>query len=531
MVSLDASMKELSDKLDPLGLSTSTEVEDDFVYEDHEEVENVAPSDEDWEWPAEQTEKVSLSPKILQEKDISDDKSEVWGYFHVKRDGEGRKFAMCTKCPDDKSSAFALESDSDANDELEASKIEAPGSIPSAELLNAMLDRLEALLPKDDLLKYDSRVKRVDWTEVAFEGMDAGQCKKWWHHIQERVRRYRIMKELLPEARTWISQPWTNFYKSKEHNRKPGMPKKPPTAYLLFFTEMRKEMLRANPEMRPREVTKACSEEYAKLSPGKMREYKVRCADLRKEYVANLAQFYRDNPHLRPNRSEKDQMGPTTAVVASEPSEPTKSQVSSANQSAWNLWNHLKHVHSIEKPIQSNPQPQPEPEDSMDSNSKLSQVELTPIKDTTNSNSRVPILSISHPQLEPMEGSTDSNSRLCQVEHEPIKATTNSNSRVQPKKAKLPKIPKSTRTISGPCPICNKELKTKTHGAMQSHIRNSHNGGWYRCEVCTHIERFPIDLVEHVLSQHPGTDCVKCKGCNQMINFGGNPQSFEDHVR
>ena len=100
------------------------------------------------------------------------------------------------------------------------------------------------------------------------------------------------------------------------------------------------------------------------------------------------------------------------------------------------------------------------------------------------------------------------------------------------RKSPLPtKLPKKMRAISGPCPICNKELKTKTHGAMQNHIRNSHNGGWYRCEVCTHMERFPLELAEHVLSQHPGTDCVKCKGCNQMINLGGNPHQFEDHTR
>ena len=92
-----------------------------------------------------------------------------------------------------------------------------------------------------------------------------------------------------------------------------------------------------------------------------------------------------------------------------------------------------------------------------------------------------------------------------------------------------PKKPK--RAISGPCPICSKELKTKTHTAMQAHIRNSHNGGWYRCEVCTHIEQFPIGIAEHVLTQHPGTDCVKCKSCHQMIDLGGNPHVFEEHTR
>ena len=515
VVSVDASMKELSDKqnrnetpestlaLDDVemeGSLSSGDVEEDYIDEDNEEVKNAAPSDEEWEWPAEQTEKTSANQKtILQKEDfaLSTIKSEFWSYFQVKRDVEGRKFALCTKCPEDKSSTFVLDSDSYASMESEAHKIEeaeasaAPGSIPSAELLSVMLDRLEALLPKEDAIMYASRVKRVDWTEVAFEGMDASQCKKWWHYIQERIRRYRIMAELVGDARTWVSQPWTSFYKSKDNNRHPDMPKKQPSTYLLFLSETRGRGLETNPKMQMSEVTKVCSEEWAKLSGQRRMEYKARCEEMRKEYVTKLGQFYRDNPHLRPIRAEKHKKGPATVAAASGPSEPILTRAKPTSQSACKLWNHLKDVHFIERQIQPSPQ---------------SQLELT-------------------------EDSTDSNSRLSQVEHEPFKNTTDSSSRLPPKKAKLPKLPKSKRTISGPCPICNKELKTKTHGAMQSHIRNSHSKGLYRCQLCSDLKHFPVEIAEHVLSHHPGTVCVKCKSCNQMINFGGNPHQFEDHTR
>ena len=187
--------------------------------------------------------------------------------------------------------------------------------LPPAEVLNAMIDRMGALLPKNDGIKFDSRAKKIDWTKVAFEGMDAGQCKKWWYHIQERIRRYRIMAELLPDARAWVSQPWTNFYKSKEHNRKPGMPKKPPTAYFLFLSERRGEILKSNPKMHMSEVTKVCSEEYAKLSERGRREYKARCEEMQREYETKVAEFYNDNPHLRPTRAEKHKKAPPTVVA------------------------------------------------------------------------------------------------------------------------------------------------------------------------------------------------------------------------
>ena len=66
---------------------------------------------------------------------------------------------------------------------------------------------------------------------------------------------------------------------------------------------------------------------------------------------------------------------------------------------------------------------------------------------------------------------------------------------------------------------------------MRCHIKNSHFGGEYICQVCTHIEQFPLGLAKHVISQHPGTDCIKCKSCNQMINYEGNPYQFEEHTR
>ena len=122
--------------------------------------------------------------------------------------------------------------------------------------------------------------------------------------------------------------------------------------------------------------------------------------------------------------------------------------------------------------------------------------------------------------------SADSNTRLSQVEHETLKNTKDSSSR-------LPLPPKKAKLHLGPCPIsiCNKDFKTKTHDALRKHLSNSHFRGTYTCQVCTHWERFPTEIAEHVMAHHPGTDCVKCKRCNQTINFGGNPQMFEDHVR
>ena len=93
------------------------------------------------------------------------------------------------------------------------------------------------------------------------------------------------MAELIPDARTWISQPWTNFYKSKDHNRHPDMPKKPLSMYMLFYSEKREEILRSNSQLSMPEVAKICSEQYQKLSDKKKAKYKQRCDDMRRLVV------------------------------------------------------------------------------------------------------------------------------------------------------------------------------------------------------------------------------------------------------
>ena len=116
---------------------------------------------------------------------------------------------------------------------------------------------------------------------------------------------YRIMAELIPDARTWISQPWTNFYKSKDHNRHPDMPKKPLSMYMLFYSEKREQILKENPSLSMPEVAKICSEQYQKLSDKKKAKYKQRCDEMRRQYEEKLAAFYANYPELKPIKSEK----------------------------------------------------------------------------------------------------------------------------------------------------------------------------------------------------------------------------------
>jgi len=178
-------------------------------------------------------------------------------------------------------------------------------TMPPKEDLQTLLDRIEAQLPRDDHVKYDSRVRKLDWDIIKFKHFSAEDCKKFWEHIQTRIRRFRIMSELIPDARQWLSQPWTNFYKSKDHNRHPEMPKKPLSMYMLYYSERREDIQKDHPSLSMPDVAKICSDEYQKLSEESKQFFKERCDNMRREYDEKLESFYRTYPDLRPIKADK----------------------------------------------------------------------------------------------------------------------------------------------------------------------------------------------------------------------------------
>merc|ERR1719225_1991189 len=130
---------------------------------------------------------------------------------------------------------------------------------------------------------------------------------------------------MIPDARTWLSQPWTNFYKSKDHNRHPEMPKKPLSMYMLYYSERREQIQKTHPTLSMPDVAKICSDEYQKLPQESKDNYKSRCDEMRKNYDTKLENFYRMYPDLKPVKQEKSAKIPGTPKQTTvRPAEPEK---------------------------------------------------------------------------------------------------------------------------------------------------------------------------------------------------------------
>lgn len=94
--------------------------------------------------------------------------------------------------------------------------------------------KMEVAIPEKDNLVYSTRIEKLNWQEVsikesliffevniyfqiAFENYTAEECKKTWLLVQKRLRKFRLLNEILTDAKEWISKPWTSFYKGAKN--------------------------------------------------------------------------------------------------------------------------------------------------------------------------------------------------------------------------------------------------------------------------------------------------------------------------
>lgn len=75
---------------------------------------------------------------------------------------------------------------------------------------------MEAQLPAKDNLKFDSRAVKLDWNAIAFADYSASDCHDVWNRISKRIRRFRLLSEMLSDAKDWVTKPWTNFYRGSK---------------------------------------------------------------------------------------------------------------------------------------------------------------------------------------------------------------------------------------------------------------------------------------------------------------------------
>lgn len=220
--------------------------------------------------------------------------------------------------------------DDDGNDDAGQTHHTNPSNVdipdwPEADLMELM-KHIEKEIPQKDSLRFDSRADKLNWDNVSFASYTAEDCKEMWGKIQKRLRRFRLLREVLEDAKAWVSKPWTNFYRSQKQNRHPDLPRRPLSTYMLFYMEKKDKVARENPGLEMTGVSKCIAEMYKNLPAKKKQKYVDMAAAQRREYDQKLEEFYREHPNLipKPVPSKDHKQGAAVDMGPRKPSTPFK---------------------------------------------------------------------------------------------------------------------------------------------------------------------------------------------------------------
>ncbi|KAI4552995.1 hypothetical protein MJT46_016289 [Ovis ammon polii x Ovis aries] len=172
----------------------------------------------------------------------------------------------------------------------------------SKEDIVQLLEYMEKSIPSSDRHTFKMTQSVMDWEKVAFKDFSGEKCKLKWLEISHNLRKFRTLKELILEAKENINNP----SKSRNHKKHPDLPKKPLTAYLRFFKEMRPQYLQKYPKMSNQELTKVLSEEYRKLPEQLKLKYSQDFQKEKQEFQEKMALFRTQHPELVQNSKKPD---------------------------------------------------------------------------------------------------------------------------------------------------------------------------------------------------------------------------------
>ncbi|KAK6619621.1 hypothetical protein RUM43_012378 [Polyplax serrata] len=177
-----------------------------------------------------------------------------------------------------------------------------------------LIRRMEAQIPPKDNQKFNSRAAKLDWSKIAFGYYSPEECMEVWLTVCKRIRRYRILSEILHDAREWVTKPWTNFYRGPKKNRHPDMPPRPLSSYMLYYLEQKDKVAKENPGMEMTQVSKIISEMYKNLSQNERDKYTDLAAKQREKFDERLTKFYKVHPEIAQQQQLRKSQGKEVSV-------------------------------------------------------------------------------------------------------------------------------------------------------------------------------------------------------------------------
>lgn len=205
-------------------------------------------------------------------------------------------------------SVVDLKVETDPIQEVDEHSIHKEVDMPQNDSLE-LIRRIAVVLPENDNLSYKCRAVKLPWDEIAFSHYSAQECKDTWYALQKNVRAYRILHEVLEDAKAFVINPLNQLKGKKKIH--PDMPTKPPTGYQLFYKKKKPSLLSEKLDLA--ETSKQISQMFKALSAEKRMKYERQAAQLKAKYEEEIQIFYENHPELAEcMKSENKPVRPST---------------------------------------------------------------------------------------------------------------------------------------------------------------------------------------------------------------------------
>lgn len=98
--------------------------------------------------------------------------------------------------------------------------------------MNKLLEAVKKEMPEHDLLKFNTRLEKLDWNRVKLPNFTAEESKKLFYHAISYIRKFKTLTEIIGEAQQAASKPTAKMYRVSKGGQRP---KHPSSSYMVSF--------------------------------------------------------------------------------------------------------------------------------------------------------------------------------------------------------------------------------------------------------------------------------------------------------
>lgn len=96
--------------------------------------------------------------------------------------------------------------------------------------MNKLLANVKKEMPEHDLLKFNTRLEKLDWERAKLPPFTAEESKKLFYHAISYIRKFKTLTEIITEAQQAASKATAKMYRISKGGTRP---KHPSSSYMV----------------------------------------------------------------------------------------------------------------------------------------------------------------------------------------------------------------------------------------------------------------------------------------------------------